>query len=159
MGDRRRVSLWIMLVAVAAAGAFAWMGSPVLFAVFALLLAGAGAFHWAYACRRCTNADCAVNARGDCFAFGPSRSPGDGGVRQQPFSDLQAMVAAPPLVVAIVVGTYGAWLFSPLAALACVAVLGAGFAVYAGVTCTNCVNRCPLNRNEAYRAWRADRVQ
>jgi hypothetical protein len=152
--DRRRLAVWLMLAGVALTGVFAFLGSRPSFWLFAVLLLATAGFHWAYACRRCSNRCCGFNARGECFAFGRGAPPpAEGEAPEERFSNLDANVAGLPLVFVVIVGLCGAWLYSPFAVLIALALLVPGVWLYSDTTCRSCGNRCPFNRNKAFREW------
>jgi hypothetical protein len=149
-----KVSAWLLVVLLVAVGAFSWR-TPTVFGLYVGLLIPGVVFHWYYACRRCTNLACALNAASDAFFLG-------GRVRSLPadtpeYSDINSAVAAWPLVLALGVGLYGAYLASVWALLGLLAVLAAAGVTYVPSTCARCTNDCPLNGNDAYREWKGPR--
>ena len=150
----RKAAVWILVAGVVLTSVFAALGSTTVFAVYAVALGVTGWLHWSRGCAMCTNTACAINPRSPECVFGTRR----GAVATpegEEFSDLDSARLGIPVVLALLVGLYGVWTFSPLALAATVLVIAAGFALYSCVSCTGCTNDCPGNRNPAYHEWKS----
>lgn len=147
----RRASVWALLGMAVVLGVLSWQTSAV-FGLYIGLLVPSLVFHWLYACRRCNNLACAINAASPDFLLGRPRAAVP--KLDRPFSDLPARVAGMPLVFAFGIGLYGAWQAGIGWLVACVLLLGVAAWAYSRVTCANCTNDCPANRNAAYREWK-----
>ncbi len=151
----QRGAVWTIIVLLLALAVLAYMGNALLFAFYLAALGNAVAFHWWYACSRCSNACCALNVRSPHFLmrFRPVKIVDEA---EQPYSDVSSAVAGVPLLLSVAVGIVAAWMFSPVAvAVWAVAMAAAGF-WYWKVSCVGCGNDCPANRNAAYLAWRLE---
>ncbi|KAF0207415.1 MAG: hypothetical protein Q8S43_06775 [Actinomycetota bacterium] len=151
----RRAAGWALIITLIGLAVPAYFGNALLFAFYLAALGNAVAFHWWYACSRCSNACCTFNVRSPDFImrFRPVVIVDE---CEREFSNLRSLVAGIPLVLSVVIGVVAAWLFSPLAvAIWGVIFAGVGF-WYWKVTCIGCGNDCPANRNARYLAWRME---
>jgi hypothetical protein len=151
----RRGAAWALIVVLLALAVLAYFGNALFFAFYLAALGNAVAFHWWYACSRCSNVCCAFNIRSPEFLvrFRPVKITDEA---DRPFSNVRSTVAAIPLVLSIAIGLVGAWLFSPIAVGVWLVVLAAVAYWYSRVSCIGCGNDCPVNRNAAYLAWRLE---
>jgi len=149
MTTRRATSL-VILGAFLALAVLSVLGNPVLGVIF---IVGAGVVlghHAARLCPRCSNLDCAFNPR-----FSGSHSPGSGSVSKDAFSDLPiTRTTVVPLLLVGPLALVGAWLYSPVAAVAVAVVALSAHTVFRRITCSHCGNDCAGNCNEQYRQWK-----
>lgn len=151
----RRGAVWALIFSLLVLAALAYLGSALLFAFYLVALGNAIAFHWWYACSRCSNLCCAFNVRNSEFLmrFRPVVIVDE---CEREFSNVRSAVAGVPLLLSIAVGVVAAWRFSPLGVgIWMVCFAGAAF-WYWKVTCIGCGNDCPANRNARYLAWRLE---
>lgn len=151
----RRGAAWALIAVLLGLAVLAYLGNALLFAFYLAALGNSFAFHWWYACSRCSNLCCAFNVRSSEY-FLRSKPVRMIGEREQEFSNIRSVVAGVPFLVSIAIGVVGAWLFSPVATVIWLVILaGVGY-WYWRVSCSGCGNDCPANRNARYLAWRAE---
>ena len=153
----RKLIGWALLVGLIGLAVLAYLGDALLFAFYLAALGNAIAFHWWYACSRCSNMCCMFNVRSPAFfaRWRPVRMVGE---RGREFSDVHSAVAGIPLLLSVAIGVVAAWLFSPLAAIVWLVFMsGVGYA-YWKTSCAGCGNDCPLNKNAAYHEWKKGSV-
>jgi len=151
----RRGAAWALVILLLILAVLAYLGDALLFAFYVAALGNAIAFHWWYACSRCSNLCCPFNVRSSEF-FVRSRPVRMTDERVREFSNVRLLVAGVPLVLSVLIGVVAAWLYSPAAvAVWLVALAGASY-WYWRVSCIGCGNDCPANRNARYLAWRLE---
>lgn len=149
----RRLTAWALVIGVLVLAVLAYFGSAWLFAIYLAALGNAVSFHWWYACSRCSNLCCPFNVRSSEF-FVRSRAVRMVGERDREFSDIRSLVAGIPLLLSVLIGVVGAWMFSWVAAVAWLLYISVAGYAYWKNSCTGCGNDCPANSNPAYRAWK-----
>ncbi|TDB39766.1 MAG: hypothetical protein D9V44_02110 [Actinobacteria bacterium] len=149
----RRLTAWALVVGVLALAVLAYFGNAWLFALYLAALGNAIAFHWWYACSRCSNLCCQFNVRSSEY-FLRSRAVRMVGEREREFSDIRSLVAAIPLLLSVLIGVVGAWMFHWIAAVLWLGYMAVAGYSYWSRSCTRCGNDCPANTNPAYRAWK-----
>lgn len=148
----RKVSAWGFLVVFIAVGVGAFLGNRLVFAAYVCLGVSSIAYHTVALCRKCGNMACGLNSKSPDYMFRFRRTCGSQ-------EGLGYSKSKPPpwvalwLVLSLLVGLAGTWLFSPAVALALAAVVAANTLLYSTVTCRNCTCACPMNRNAHYWAW------
>jgi len=149
----RRITGWAFAALVVALAVLSFAGDIGVFAAYVILLTGSVAFHAGYSCRRCNNVSCTFNPASPECMFGrryEMRSAEETGM----FSDINASVAGIPLLIALAVGFFGTYMLSVWALATMLAWAFVTAVLYTIVTCSFCANRCPNNRNAAYKEWR-----
>lgn len=150
-----RLAVCVIIGGVVVISVFAALGSPAVFAVYAVAVGVTGGVHWVRGCMRCTNFACAINPRSPEFVFASSKKRAAPPPEVEGFSDLDSARLAIPVLLALLVGLYGAWLFHPLTVFAALALIAVGLVIYNRHSCRECANDCPANRNPAYHAWKS----
>lgn len=143
--------VWLFVLAV-----LAYHGNFFLFALYLVGLANAVAFHWWYACSRCSNMCCGFNPRGPHFFLLPGKSR----TRYETpegYSNKKAWVAGTPVLACVLVGVTAAAMYDLWLTVGWLAVMAALGYVYMRVSCVGCGNDCPANTNPEYLAWRQGR--
>jgi len=149
----RRAIGWAFTAGLLALAVLAYLGNTLLFAFYLAALGNAIAFHWWYACSRCTNLCCPFNVRSpDFFARVRKVRMTNAPVRE--FSDIKSLVAGIPLLLSVALGVIAAWLYSPAVTLVWVAAMAVPAYAYWKTSCSGCGNDCPANRNRAYLEWK-----
>jgi len=151
----RRGAAWALIVLLLGLAVLAYFGSALVFALYLAALGNAFAFHWWYACSRCSNLCCPFNVRSSEY-FVRSKPVRMVGEREREFSNIRSVIAGVPFLASIAVGVVAAWLFSPLATVIWLVCLGGVGYWYWKVSCVCCGNDCPANRNVRYLAWRLE---
>jgi len=148
----RRVTSLVILGAFLALAVLSVLGSPVLGGVFVVVAGVVLTRHAVSLCPRCSNLACAFNPR-------TSRSDearGRESISAEGFSDLPiTRTTVAPLLIAGPLAFIGAWLYSPVAALAVAIVALGAHTVFRQLTCGRCGNDCAGNCNPDYRRWKA----
>ena len=120
----RKLSAWGFLVVFIAVGVGAFLGSRPVFVVYVCLGVSSIAYHTVALCSKCGNIACGLNSKSPDYMFrfrrtcGPREDPGYSKSKPPPWVVLW-------LVLSLMVGLAGAWLYSPAVALALIALLAA----------------------------------
>lgn len=158
MMNLRKCSAWGLFLIVAALAIFSWLGSPMMFVLYAVLMLPILVVHPVSICKRCDNLACAINPKSPDYFL--SLKPGEpvGQADADKFSDLRMYLGFYPMVLAIIIGFAGVWYFNKAVFMALAVFSVAVLLTYMSNTCRYCTNNCPVNRNASYRAWKRSRA-
>ena len=146
----RRVTALVILGAFLALAVLSVLGNPVLGVLFIAVAGVVLGHHALRLCPRCSNLDCAFNPR-----FLKTDTRGTGSTTDEPYSDLPVTrTTVIPLLLTGPLAFVGAWLYSPVAAVAVAVVALSAHTVFRRITCSHCDNDCAGNCNEQYRQWK-----
>ena len=153
----RKCSVWGLFVIVVALAVFSWLGSPMMFVMYAVLMLPILVVHPVSICKRCDNLACAINTRSPDYFLSFKKGEPAGPADVDKFSDLKMYLGFYPMALAIIIGFAGVWYFNTAVFIALAVFSAAVLLTYMRNTCRYCTNNCPANMNANYRAWKNSR--